>query len=306
MNLKKFLKTNKLTKNLYLRLALLRRHRRINKSLKDTIISDFKKWVGYDINLTNPQTFNEKLQWLKLNYRNPIATTLVDKIEVRGIIGKLFGEEYLIETYGTFNNAKEINFEELPDQFVLKPNHSSGRVIICTNKNELDIRKTKNTLNNWLKENYYFEGGEWIYKNIKPRIICEKLLDDNIEDYKIFCFNGKPQFTQVISNRKDKKYDMNYYDLNWKEFSLNRKDEVKSNSEFQKPKNFDKMIHFSKLLSKDFPFVRVDFYEVNNKLFFGELTFYPMNGFIPFENYSEDLKWGKLIQLPSEHLVEVN
>lgn len=297
MSIKQILKEHKITSDVYRKLSLMRRYIYIKYFFTGTIKRDFYNRLGYELNLKNPQTFNEKLQWLKANYRNPKMKPYADKYEVRKIIKEKLGEEYLNDLYGVYDSVEDINFEDLPQKFVLKPTHSSGHVILCLDKQRMNWKKEKRKLKRWLKENYYYEGGEWVYKDIQPRIICEKLLEENIIDYKIYCFNGKPLFTQVISNRKGSAYNANYYDLEWNPIEIKRKDITKSSNEIKKPLNYDVMIKFSKEISKEFPFVRMDFYEVNSKLYFGEATFFPVNGFIKFETREEDEKWGEYLQL---------
>ena len=153
--------------------------------------------MGKKLDLINPKTYNEKLQWLKLYDRNPLYSNLVDKYEVRKYIEEKIGEEYLIPLIGVYNSFEEINFEELPEKFVLKCTHDSGSVVVCPNKKILNINETKLNINKALKRNFYYQGREWPYKNVTPRIVCEKMLDSRIIDYKIFCFNGKPEFLYV-------------------------------------------------------------------------------------------------------------
>lgn len=259
---------------------------------------DFKDSFGYELDLTNPKTFNEKIQWLKVNYRKPILTVCADKYAVREYVKEIVGEKYLIDLYGVYDSPDEIDFDQLPSKFVLKPNHSAGRVIICLDKTKMNWKKECKKMHSWMKENYYYETGEWQYKDIKPKILCEKLLQEDIVDYKIFCFNGEPRFIQVISNRNGQKYNSDYHDLNWSLININRKDHGKSEFGVSKPTNFEKMLEISKEISKEFPFVRMDFYEVEGNLYFGETTFTPGNGFIKFEPKEYDRKFGDLLDLP--------
>lgn len=291
---------NKITADLYMHLALKARYFQFKYFYIATIKRDFRKSLGYELNLDNPKTFNEKIQWLKIYYREPMMPIYADKYAVREIIKEKWGEEYLNELYGVYDNASEIDFNELPERFVLKPTHSSGRIIICTNKNKLNYKKTYKTMKRWLKENYFYQGGEWVYKNIPPRIICEKLIEENIVDYKVYCFNGRALYTQVITNRNGNNFNVNYFDLQWRPIEVKRLDHKPNPTEIARPYNYDKMIYFSEMIAKDYPFIRMDYYEVEKKLYFGEVTFFPANGFIKFSSKEEDEKWGKYLKLPME------
>lgn len=289
------------TKLIY-KLRRIRRYLKIKFFYVSTIKNDFKAKLGYELNLINPTTFNEKLQWIKVYYRKRIMTICADKYGVRKIVKEKIGKEFLNEIYGVYESVEDIDLTELPNKFVFKSTHSSGHVFICTDKDKVNWKKEFNKMKSWLKENYYYIGGEWVYKNIKPRIICEKLLESNIIDYKMYCFNGKVKYTQVISNRVDDNFNTNYYDLNWNPIEVNRLDRKKSDNELPRPKNHMKMIKFSEILSEEFPFARIDFYEVEGHLYFGEITFFPVNGFIKFSSYEEDRKWGSYLDLP--HVTE--
>ncbi|MEA3573928.1 ATP-grasp fold amidoligase family protein [Peribacillus frigoritolerans] len=264
---------------------------------------DFKKSLGYELDLINPKTFNEKIQWLKLYYHRPILTAYADKYKVRKLIKEKIGEEYLIQHYGVYENPKDINLDLLPNQFVLKPNHGAGRIIICTDKSKMNWNKELKKMHRWMKENYFYVNGEWQYKDIKPMIICEKLLQEDIIDYKIFCFNGEPRCIQVIGNRKDGNYYSNYYNLEWGLMDIDRVDHGKSYEIVPKPLNLNKMLEISKIISSAFPFVRMDFYEVDGKIYFGETTFTPANGLIKFQPDKYDSIFGDYLKLPSETIL---
>lgn len=257
----------------------------------------FKKRLGYDLNLDNPQTFNEKIQWIKVYYHNPLYTTCADKYKVRDYVQEKIGKKYLNDIYGFYESVDEIDLDQLPKKFVLKPSHSSGHVIICTDKSKVDWNKEFKKMKKWIKENFFYKNGEWQYKDIKPRIICEKLLDSNINDYKFFCFNGEPKFIQVDYDRYIE-HKRRIYDINWikADFSLMHEDD---NREIPKPINFDLMLELSRILSKEFHFVRVDFYEVESKLYLGELTFTPGNGMEFFRPIEWDKKLGDYFILPN-------
>ncbi|ERK32210.1 ATP-grasp fold amidoligase family protein [Clostridium intestinale] len=275
-----------------------------NKFVSDEklIKKRFKKVFNREINLKNPKTFNEKLQWLKLNDRNPKYTNLVDKYEVRKYISETIGEEYLIPLLGVWDTFEDIDFSKLPEQFVLKCNHDSGGIVICNDKNKFDIKAAKKKINKSLKRNYYYHSREWPYKNIKPRIICEEFMVDEsgieLKDYKFLCFNGKANCSFVGLNRNSQ-YGLNvdFYDMDWKRMPFERH-YPSSNTIIPKPKSFNKMVDFAEKLSKDIPFVRVDFYEINGRLYFGELTFFPGAGFEEFTPESYDYLLGSWINIP--------
>lgn len=253
---------------------------------KDYIKIQFKKRMGYDIDFNNLNTFNEKLQYLKLYNRKDIYTKMVDKYEVKEYVKDKIGSDYIIKTLGIYNKFNEIDFNSLPNKFVIKCTHDSGGLVICKDKNKLDLKSTKEKIEDSLKRNFFYSRREWPYKNVKPRIIIEEFMEEKgkngLEDYKIFCFNGKPEFTLVCSNRNGKFKNTNFYDNKWNLLEFTREKHDNNKEGINKPKNFDKMLELAKTLSKDIPFVRVDFYEINNKLYFGELTFFPSGGYEGF------------------------
>ncbi len=226
----------------------------------------------------NPRNFNDKTMNLKFSYKNnDLVVKCTDKYEVREYIKEKGCEEILNELYGVYKGVNEINFMELPNKFALKCTHGCAYNSICSNKNELDIEKTKNKLNNWLKEKYGWATGELHYTKIEPRIICEKYLcDENGKmpiDYKIYCLNGKAVGILTCTEREEG-LKRNFYDLNWNEL-LYIKDKYRNKKKIEKPKNLEEMIKYAEILSKDFKFVRVDLYNDNGKIIFGELTFTP-------------------------------
>ncbi|MCX0371595.1 glycosyl transferase [Clostridium perfringens] len=259
----------------------------------------FKHRLGYELDLNNPKTFNEKLQWLKLHDRNPFYTQLVDKYEVRRYIAKTIGEEYLIPLIGVWNNFDEIDFSKLPNQFVLKCTHDSGSVFICTDKNEFNIEKARKKINNALKRNYYYHDREWPYKNVKPRIICEKFISDNNSvpaDYKVLCFNGKAKLIEMHIDRfGDHKQD--FYDEKWNKTQISQEG-TRSDYISEKPRDFENMIKLSEKLANNINHVRIDWFVTNNKLYFGEITFFDGSGFYPFDNKEDDYLIGSWISLP--------
>ncbi len=261
----------------------------------------YKKKIGKKLNLKNPQTFNEKMQWLKLNDRKEIYTTMVDKYDVKKYVANIIGEEYIIPTIGVYDNFDNINFDELPNKFVIKCTHDSGGVVVCKDKSTFNIEIARKKINDCLKNNFYYLGREWPYKNVKPRIIIEKFLEDekneDLIDYKIMCFNGKAQCSFLCLNRRSKEgLNVDFYDLNWNKMPFERHYK-QSNIVMEKPENYDLMIELAEKLAKNIPFVRVDFYDIKGKVYFGELTFYPGSGMEEFNPEEWDKKLGDLLVL---------
>ena len=255
------------------------------------------------LDLDNPQTFNEKLQWLKLYDRDPKYTQMVDKYEVRKYIKEKIGEEYLIPLLGVYDKFEDIDFDKLPKQFVIKCNHDSGGLVICKDKSMLNIEEARKKINKSLKKNYFYSGREWPYKNVKPRIIIEKYMEDKetkeLIDYKFMCFNGEPKCVFTCTERYNDGLKVTFFDMEWKKMPFIRHYPA-SSKKINKPVNYDKMLKFSKMLSKNIPFVRVDWYEINGKLYFGELTFYPGSGFEEFKPEEWDKRIGDMLILPNK------
>ena len=267
----------------------------------------YKIRTGQKLNLENPQTFNEKLQWLKLHDRRPEYTVMVDKYAVKKYVADEIGEQYIIPTLGVWERFDDIDFDKLPDQFVLKCTHDSGGLIICRDKSKLDFKAVKKKINRCLKHNYFWGCREWPYKNVKPRIIAESYMKCSdspfLKDYKFFCFNGKVKFLYLSEGLENHNIArISYVTLDWKQADFYREDYKTFNKMPPKPINFDKMIKFAEIFSKDIPFLRVDFYEVNGKIYFGELTFYTGSGFTKFEPENADIKIGNLLKLPDKRL----
>lgn len=262
------------------------------------IKKSFKRKLGRDIDLKNPVTFNEKLQWLKINDRNPLYTQLVDKYEVREYIRATIGEEYLVPILGIYESFDEIDFENLPNEFVLKCTHDSGSVIVCKDKEKLDRISARRQLTRCLKRNFYYNGREWPYKNVKPRIICEKMLESDIIDYKIFCFNGEPKFLYVGQGLvSDHSLKIDFYDLEWNKMNISRVDYDNFDEKVEKPEKLDEMIEIAKKLSDGMTFCRIDLYEVDKKIYFAEFTFTPGSGCIKFKSYDQDKMIGDMLRL---------
>lgn len=255
-------------------------------------------------NLKNPKTFNEKLQWLKLYNRNPEHTRIVDKYEAKQYIAERIGEEYIIPTLGVWNNFDEIDFDSLPEQFVLKCTHDSGGLVICRDKSELDLAAARKKIEASLKTNYYWHSREWPYKNVIPRILAEQYMIDEsgtqLKDYKIFCFNGQPYCIQVDFDRFTE-HKKNLYTLDWEllEFSFNYP--AHPEVEIAKPPVLDKMLELARVLSAGEPYVRVDFYCIDGKPYVGEITFFPASGYGKFVPEKYDTILGEKIQLPKNN-----
>ena len=257
------------------------------------------------LDLKSPKTFNEKLQWLKLNNRNSLYTTLVDKYNVREYIAQKIGREYLIPLIGVYDSFEEIKFDQLPNQFVLKCTHDSGGIIICKDKSKFNIDFARKKINKCLKKNFFYHGREWPYKNVTPRVICEKYMTDEsgieLKDFKIFCFNGEPKLIQVDFNRHVA-HKKNIYDTQWNLLDLSYNYPNDINYSIQKPKMFYKMLALARILSEGIPFIRVDLYSIEEKIYFGELTFFPANGVGKFNPAIYDEILGSWIQLPKNKL----
>ncbi len=252
------------------------------------------------INLTNPKTFNEKVNWLKLYDRKDIYTIMVDKYEAKRYVSNIIGDKYIIPTYGIYNSFNEIDFNMLPNQFVIKCTHDSGGLVVVKNKKYLNIENAKKIIEKSLNSNYYYDNREWPYKNVKPRIIIEKYMEDEktneLRDYKFFCFDGKPKIMFIAFDRAIHKTKFNFYDMDFN--MLNFKQHYPNfDIDLIKPKTFEKMKKIAAKLSKGIPHLRVDLYEINGKIYFGELTFSHFGGFVPFDPKEWDLKLGKMLDI---------
>lgn len=295
-------RVKKLIKNPYIVFSELANHRLLNFLSDESYIKlVYRARMGEKINLENPKTFNEKINWLKIHNRKQEYIKMVDKCEAKKYAENIIGEEYIIPTLGVYEKFEDIDFEKLPNQFVIKCTHDSGGVFIVKNKSEMNIKEARKKINNSLKHNYYYAMREWPYKDVKPRIIIEKYMEsskeEGIKDYKIFCFNGEPKFTLVCSNRNGRNKNTDFYDLEWNLLPFTRARHNNSKNGIEKPNKYDEMIKIARNLSKDIPFVRVDLYEINNQIFFGELTFFPSGGFEGFSPKEWDEKLGNWIEL---------
>ncbi|GEK57701.1 ATP-grasp fold amidoligase family protein [Marinococcus halophilus] len=260
--------------------------------------------MGKKLNLKSPKRFNEKIQWYKLYYRDPLMTKCADKYSVREYVSAKGYDSILIPLYGLYSRGEEINFQSLPKKFVLKTTNGSHTNIICKDKEKLDKNKTIMTLNQWVKKRTAKLGREWAYYNIEPKIICEMLLEDNdnefegINDYKFVCINGKAEIVWIDIDRYED-HKRNFYDLEWK--YLNIKSDVQNyNGVIKKPNKLQEMKEIAEDLAEDFPQVRVDLYLINDKIYFGELTFYLLSGYEKFYPDYFDYQLGEKFILPEK------
>lgn len=269
----------------------------------------YKAIFGKELNLENPQTFNEKLQWLKLYYKRPDYTMMADKYAVRPYIAEKIGKEHLVPLLGVWDSPDDIDFDSLPDQFVLKCNHNSGLgLCICKDKSELDIEKVKNELRKGLSEDYSVASREWQYRDIPRKIICEKYMKDEnqneetgIVNYKVSCFNGIPKYIYVSKNIEGKKNDrLSLLTPDWENAPFTHKRYKAFDELPPKPVNYEKMLEYSRILSEGIPYVRVDFYEINAQLYFSELTFFVASGFTHYSPEESDMLIGSWLELPPE------
>lgn len=268
------------------------------------IRQQYKLFTGNELNLDNPQKLSEKLQWLKIYNRHPEYTELVDKVGFKKYIKELIGEEYIIPTYGVWDKFDDINFDMLPNQFILKCTHDSGSFVICKDKSNFNVKNAKKIIEKGLKRNYYWGGREWPYKNVKPRIIAEKYIStlgkpDSIE-YKTTCFNGKVEFVTICtgiahsdySKRTNDHFDANFNPMPW--WTYYKHASVTPN----KPKEWEDLIMLCEKISKDIPYARVDAYIIDDQIYFGEITFFTWSGYLKFNPEEWDEILGKRLLLP--------
>lgn len=286
-----------------IKLALLYRFSRLysdEKFLKKL----FKLQMGKELNLDNPQSFSEKLQWLKLYDRRPEYTQMVDKYEVKKYVANIIGEEYIIPTFGVWNSFDEIDFDALPNQFVLKTTHGGGNtgVVICKDKSIFNREHARKRLQRSMKHDIYKHLCEWPYKNVKRRIIAEQYMEDEsgyeLKDYKFFCFNGELKCCQVIAGRGGR-MTVDFFDNGWKHLPFHEpKNYPFSIDPISCPELYQDMVVLATKLSQNHPFLRVDFYYINNRIYFGELTFFPTSGMGGFDPEEWDYTFGSWIELP--------
>lgn len=278
--------------------------RKVARFLPDKTYIKIKSFMKFrkKIDLKTPKTFNEKLQWLKLYDRKPIYTTMVDKYEAKKYVAERIGEKYIIPTLGVYERFEEIDFDKLPNQFVLKCTHDSGGLVICRDKSKFNKEAAKTKIEKSLKSNYFWSGREWPYKNVKPRIIAEKYMEDSsgeLPDYKFFSFDGFTRAMFIATERfnecEETKFD--FYDMEFKHLPFTN-GHPNSPKEIKRPQSFEKMMELANELSKGIPQLRVDFYDIDGKVYFGELTFSHWSGMMPFDPEEWDAKFGEWIKLP--------
>lgn len=256
--------------------------------------------TGKKLNLSDPKEFNEKLQWMKIYDRRPEYSIYVDKYAVRSYISETIGEHFLIPLIGVYDNVEEINWDFLPDQFVLKCTHGSHCNIICTDKSNFDIIEAEKMLKRWMNKSWYWFGREWPYKNVKPRIICETYMGDLVgvpNDYKIMCFKGEPKIIQIHKKVNNLPPTIDYYDMTGDLLPFRKKGFGNSDTLKVEVEKLKKMIELARILAKDSLYLRTDFYLVNEKIYFGELTFFDSSGFIDFEPEESNYFLGEMIRL---------
>ncbi len=273
-----------------------------NMSDEEFLKRKFKLEMGYDLDLQHPKTFNEKMQWLKIHNRKPEFTTMVDKYEAKKYVADTIGEQYIIPTYGVWDSFDEIDFDTLPDQFVLKCTHDSGGVVIVKDKKTFNKKEAKRIIEKALRRDYYQSTREWPYKDVKHRVFAEKYMKDDetgeLRDYKFFCFNGEAKFFAIHFDRF-KDYHVNYYDMVGKLMPFGQVEDVPDPSrKLAIPEKLNKMVTLTEKLSVDIPFLRVDLFYANGNIYCGELTFYPDSGYGLFNPKDTDDKLGELIKLP--------
>lgn len=282
----------------------------INKAwrLFEPIVSDrlflkvsFRMKVGYWPDLDNPKTYNEKLQWLKLYDKHPEYTQMVDKVAAKDYVAKIVGDNYIIPSIGVWNSVDDIDWQALPNQFVLKAAHDSGGVVVCKDKSKLDIELSKEILRGTGKKDYTRYNKEYPYYNVPHRFIAEQYMEDEsgyeLKDYKIFCFDGEPKFLFVATGRQQHDTRFDFYDLDFNHLPV-LNGHPNADVYPTKPDNFSEMLTVAKQLSKGIPHVRVDLYNIKGKIFFGELTFFHWSGMTPFEPREWDYEFGKYFNLP--------
>ncbi len=276
----------------------------------------YKIRMDRKLDLDYPCSFNEKLQWLKLYDRRSEYTYMVDKYEAKKYVSEKIGEEYIVPSLGVWDRFDDINFDLLPNQFVLKCTHDSGGIVICDNKRKLSITKARKIINGCLKHNYFWGMREWPYKNVKPRIIAEKYMVNTsygelecneheevkgLTDYKFYCFNGEPKFLYVSKGLENHATaQISFLTLDWKFAKFKRSDYKPFNELPKKPSQYEKMLKLANNLSSNIPFLRVDLYQIEEQVYFSEMTFSPCSGMIPFEPMDSDLEIGKLLNIDTK------
>ena len=282
--------------------------KKLSKILPDRVYLKIKyrAQFGRNLNLKNPQTFNEKLQWLKLYNCKPEYSNMVDKYEAKKVVSSIIGQEHVIPTIGVWDKFDDIDFDKLPDQFVLKCTHDCGGLVICRDKKQLDKTAAKHKIEKCLKRNYYWQDRERPYKFLKPRIIAETYIEDNksgqLPDYKFFCFDGVVRAFFIATDRQNHEEEtkFDFFDADGNHLDV-RNGHPNANPCPELPKELELMKKFASVLSKGIPQVRIDFYECNGMVYFGEMTFFHWSGFVPFDPEEWDYKFGEWITLPQKN-----
>lgn len=260
----------------------------------------FKQMMGYKLNLKNPTTFNEKLQWLKIYDHRPEYTDLVDKLKAKEIVGEKIGQEHIVPVYGAWERAEDIDFNSLPDRFVLKCNHDQGSVILVPDKGKLDRESAVAELRGKLKHNIFYGTREYPYKNVSPRVFAEQYLQSDITDYKFYCFNGEPRFLYCgMGMMRAHVGQVDFFDLDWNLMPFYRTDYGRLGM-VPRPKCLDEMIQIARTLSAGVPFVRIDLFAVEGRVYFSEFTLCPASGFMKFVPEKYDRIVGEWLKLPDK------
>lgn len=264
--------------------------------------------IGRKLNLNNPKSYNEKLQWLKLYDRKKIYTTMVDKFEAKKLVASIIGEEYIVPTLGVYDSFNQIDFDKLPNKFLLKCTHDSGGVVVCDDKASFDFKDAEKIISDSLNRNFYYEGREWPYKNVKPRIIAEKYIDEDdvngLKDYKFFCFDGVAKAMFISSDRiSSKKTKFDFFDMDFNHLPFNN-GHPNSKENIIKPNGFEKMKSLSEKLSIGIPQVRIDFYDVKGHIYFSEITFFSRSGLVRYDPKKWDYIFGSWINIKNKRSVD--
>mgnify|MGYP002550925330 CR=1 FL=1 len=283
----------------------------LTEEAKENILKEtFKNRVGYDLNLENPRSFNEKIMWLKLYYQDPLITKCCDKFAVKDYVTETIGEGHIVPTIAAWDDPKDIDFNTLPEQFVLKVNWSSGYNIIVKDKSKLDQEATKKQLEKWMQpdRNAYYQLFNWGFKHMKPVVYAEEYIeqvDGQVYDYKFFIFNGKEK-AMFIATDRSKGFELTYdwYDRDFNHLPFKYGGVMHAEHTPEKPKNYEKMIELAEKLAEPFPFVRVDFYEIGDKILLGEMTFYSGGGVLPFDPEGWDFEMGSWLELPQKRIID--
>ena len=301
-HIKRFIKKNPVAHNLIESRKKIRYQKYVEKySDREFVEILYKKFIGLTPDIDNPQTYTEKLQWLKLNYRNPDIPICSDKYEAKEYIEKQAVPDLnIIPNLAVYDSADKLDLDKLPDEFIIKATHGSGWNVICRDKSKIDWKNIKKIMNTWLSEDLYMYGREWNYKEQTPRLIVEPLMDTKpLVDYKFICCNGKCRAMQVNHDDAEDKHYVDFYDSDWHLFSdMNLSIALHSGKPLPKPEQFDEMKKIAEQLAEPFPFVRVDLYNIKGKIYFGEMTFFPGSGFWNITPKKYDKMFGDWIELP--------